>query len=214
MFSGPYNLCLPVVCCPLCDYKWTPGMNDLLGCRYWPATTSCQLLFKFDVFASFEEMKLSSPALSQQVFLRMLEHRALSTGRVRPLFIFPSFFTFQISKSCINQNTTILVSRWVVFVVMPSTEPFENLPSAILRKMICARWSHLNVQHAHQTCWPYLQMATGNIIVSRSPKGQWNHFLILVIDLLTILDFTANTFNFSFKYCFNNLCAISIIFLI
>ncbi|TKS69391.1 S-antigen protein [Collichthys lucidus] len=79
--NGPYNLCLPVVCCPLCDYKWTPGINDLLGCRYWPATTSCQLLFKFDVFTSFEEMKLASPALSQQAFLRMLEHRSLSTGR-------------------------------------------------------------------------------------------------------------------------------------
>ncbi|KAG8013701.1 hypothetical protein GBF38_022326 [Nibea albiflora] len=80
--NGPYNLCLPVVCCPRCDYKWTPGINDLLGCRYWPATTSCQLLFKFDVFTSFEEMKLASPALSQQAFLRMLEHRSLSTGRM------------------------------------------------------------------------------------------------------------------------------------
>ncbi|XP_027138177.1 uncharacterized protein LOC113746493 isoform X2 [Larimichthys crocea] len=80
--NGPYNLCLPVVCCPLCDYKWTPGINYLLGCRYWPATTSCQLLFKFDVFTSFEEMKLASPALSQQAFLRMLEHRSLSTGRM------------------------------------------------------------------------------------------------------------------------------------
>ncbi|KAK0156220.1 hypothetical protein N1851_000502 [Merluccius polli] len=82
LFSGPYNLCLPVVCCPVCEYKWTPGINDLLGCRYWPATTSCQLLFKFDVFTSFEEMKLASPALSQQAFLRMLEHRSLSTGRM------------------------------------------------------------------------------------------------------------------------------------
>jgi len=157
-------------------------------------------------------MKLASPALSQQAFLRMLEHRSLSTGRVRPLFIFPSFFTFQISKSCINQNTSIFVSRWVVFVVIPSTEPFRNLLSASIRKRICARWSHLNVQYVHQTCWPYLPMATGNIIVSRSPKGQWNHFLILVIDLLTLLDLTANTFNFSFAYSFNNLCVISIIF--
>ncbi|XP_073318484.1 uncharacterized protein [Pagrus major] len=80
--NGPYNLCLPVVCCPHCKYKWTPGINDLLGCRYWPATTSCQLLFKFDVFTSFEEMKLASPALSQQAFLRMLVHRSLSTGRM------------------------------------------------------------------------------------------------------------------------------------
>lgn len=83
LFSGPYNLCLPVTCCPVCNKKWTPGLKDLLGFRCWPATTSCQLLFKFDVFTSFEELKLASPALSQQAFLRMLEHRAQSTGRVR-----------------------------------------------------------------------------------------------------------------------------------
>lgn len=171
LFSGPYNLCLPVLCCPVCEYKWTPGMKDLLACRYWPATTSCQLLFKFDVFTSFEEMKLASPALSQQAFLRMLEHRSRSTGRVRPLFIFPSFFKFQISNYCINQNTTILLSRWVVYVVIRSTKPFVNLLSATSRKRICVRWSHSYVQHARQTCWPYLQMATGNTIVSRSPKG-------------------------------------------
>ena len=92
LFSGPHNLCLPVVCCSLCNYKWTPGLNELLGCRYWPATTSCQL--KFDVFTSFEEMKLASPALSQQAFLRMLEHRSQSTGRVRPLFMNIFFFFF------------------------------------------------------------------------------------------------------------------------
>ena len=110
LFSGPYNLCLPVVCCPVCEYKWTPGISDLLGCRYWPATTSCQLLFKFDVFTSFEEMKLASPALSQQAFLRMLEHRSLSTGRVRPLFFFPSFFYIP--------NQSLVLTR-----ILPSLSP-------------------------------------------------------------------------------------------
>ncbi|XP_073717457.1 uncharacterized protein [Misgurnus anguillicaudatus] len=80
--NGPYNLCLPSVCCPLCSTKWTPGIGDLLKFRYWPATTSCQMLFKFDVFTSFEQMKLASPSLSQQAFLKMLEHRSLSTGRM------------------------------------------------------------------------------------------------------------------------------------
>ncbi|XP_030275685.1 uncharacterized protein LOC115583222 [Sparus aurata] len=79
--NGPYHLCLPAVCCPLCSCKWTPGIGDLLGYRYWPATTSCQMLFKFDVFTSFEQMKLASPAISQQAFLKMLEHRSLCTGR-------------------------------------------------------------------------------------------------------------------------------------
>lgn len=85
LFSGPYHLCLPAVCCPLCSCKWTPGIGDLLGYRYWPATTSCQMLFKFDVFTSFEQMKLASPAISQQAFLKMLEHRSLCTGQVRTL---------------------------------------------------------------------------------------------------------------------------------
>ncbi|KAK7173361.1 hypothetical protein R3I93_003245 [Phoxinus phoxinus] len=80
--NGPYNLCLPCISCPLCSSKWTPGISDLLEYRYWPATTSCQMLFKFDLFTSFEQMKLASPALSQQAFLRMLEHRSLCTGRM------------------------------------------------------------------------------------------------------------------------------------
>ncbi|XP_058626164.1 uncharacterized protein LOC131536958 isoform X2 [Onychostoma macrolepis] len=60
------------------DYQ---RISDLLEYKYWPATTSCQMLFKFDVFTSFEQMKLASPALSQQAFLKMLEHRSLCTGR-------------------------------------------------------------------------------------------------------------------------------------
>ncbi|XP_041867488.1 uncharacterized protein LOC121656518 [Melanotaenia boesemani] len=79
--NGPYNLCLPAVYCPHCSCKWTPGISDLISSRYWPATASCQMLFKFDVFASFEQMKLASPATSQKAFIRMLEHRAHCTGR-------------------------------------------------------------------------------------------------------------------------------------
>ncbi|XP_051800777.1 uncharacterized protein LOC110971783 isoform X2 [Acanthochromis polyacanthus] len=80
--NGPYNLCLPIVRCPCCSFKWTPGISDLIRLRYWPATASCQTLFKFDVFTSFEQMKLASPATSQKAFIRMLEHRAHRTGRM------------------------------------------------------------------------------------------------------------------------------------
>ncbi len=137
------------------------------------------MLFKFDVFTSFEQMKLASPALSQQAFLKMLEHRSLCTGRVRTVFIC-NIFEFLTSNTLINQNNIILLSRWVVFVVIPSTESFENLPSAVLRKRICAWWNPLNAQHAHQTCWLYLQMVIENITGSRSPKGQWNPFFIYI----------------------------------
>ncbi|XP_075328755.1 uncharacterized protein LOC142387450 [Odontesthes bonariensis] len=80
--QGPYNLCLPAVSCPHCSSKWTPGISNLMNCKYWPATANCRMLFKFDVLTSFEQMKLASPALSQQAFIRMLEHRALHTGRM------------------------------------------------------------------------------------------------------------------------------------
>ncbi|XP_041840408.1 uncharacterized protein LOC121639312 [Melanotaenia boesemani] len=36
--NGPYNLCLPVICCPLCSARWTPGMRDLLEHKYWPGS--------------------------------------------------------------------------------------------------------------------------------------------------------------------------------
>lgn len=137
------------------------------------------MLFKFDVFTSFEQMKLASPALSQQAFLKMLEHRSLCTGRVRTVFIW-NIFEFLTSNTFINQNNTILLSRRVVFVVIPSTESFESLPFAVLRKRICAWWNPLNAQHAHQTCWLYLQMVIENITGSRSPKGQWNLFIYII----------------------------------
>ncbi|KAK7878377.1 hypothetical protein WMY93_031007 [Mugilogobius chulae] len=42
----------------------------------------CQLLFKFDVLTSFEHIKLISPAISQHAYLKMLEHRSASAGRI------------------------------------------------------------------------------------------------------------------------------------
>ena len=85
------------------------------------------------------------------------------------------------SKLLIN---TILVSRQVVLVVIPATVSFESLHSAILRNKVCARWSSLNAQHAHQTGRLYLQMVIESITASRSLKGQWNH-LKYIGDLLT-----------------------------
>ncbi|KAJ8263907.1 hypothetical protein GJAV_G00142950 [Gymnothorax javanicus] len=76
-----YNLCLPSVQCPSCHCQWTPGIVDLLAFRYWPATTSCQTIYTFDVFTSFENIKSASAALSQEAFFRMLEHRVFQTGR-------------------------------------------------------------------------------------------------------------------------------------
>ncbi|KAF3859035.1 hypothetical protein F7725_021434 [Dissostichus mawsoni] len=79
--NGRYNVCLPRKSCPSCSAEWTPEVKDLLLYRYWPASTSCQTLCKYDVFTSFEHMKVTAPAMSRQAFLKMLEHRSVQAGR-------------------------------------------------------------------------------------------------------------------------------------
>ncbi|XP_029919040.1 uncharacterized protein LOC115367433 isoform X2 [Myripristis murdjan] len=79
--NGKYDVCLPQKSCPSCSTEWTPEVKDLLRYRYWPATTSCQTLFKFDVFTTFEHMKMTAPAMSRQAFLKMLEHRSVQADR-------------------------------------------------------------------------------------------------------------------------------------
>ncbi|XP_052464903.1 uncharacterized protein LOC128021636 isoform X1 [Carassius gibelio] len=79
--NGRYDVCLPRKSCSSCSAEWTPELKDLLIYRYWPASTSCQTLYKFDVFTSFEHMKVTAPAMSRQAFLKMLEHRSVQAGR-------------------------------------------------------------------------------------------------------------------------------------
>ncbi|RXN36823.1 THAP domain-containing 6 [Labeo rohita] len=79
--NGRYDVCLPRKSCSSCSAEWTPEVKDLLTYRYWPASTSCQTLYKFDVFTSFEHMKVTAPAMSRQAFLKMLEHRSVQAGR-------------------------------------------------------------------------------------------------------------------------------------
>ncbi|KAF3837858.1 hypothetical protein F7725_009626, partial [Dissostichus mawsoni] len=79
--DGRYNVCLPRKSCPCCSAEWTPEVKDLLLYRYWPASSSCQTLYKYDVFTSFEHMKVTAPAMSRQAFLKMLEHRSVQAGR-------------------------------------------------------------------------------------------------------------------------------------
>ncbi|XP_077092956.1 uncharacterized protein LOC143745015 [Siphateles boraxobius] len=76
-----YDVYLPRKSCPSCSAEWTPEVKDLPVYRYWPASTSCQTLYKFDVFTSFEHMKVTAPAMSRQAFLKMLEHRSVQAGR-------------------------------------------------------------------------------------------------------------------------------------
>ncbi|KAI2644990.1 hypothetical protein H4Q32_027502 [Labeo rohita] len=79
---GRYDVCLPRKSCSSCSAEWIPKVKDLLIYRYWPASTSCQTLYKFDVFTSFEHMKVTAPAMSRQALLKMLEHRSVQAGRL------------------------------------------------------------------------------------------------------------------------------------
>ncbi|KAK2892365.1 hypothetical protein Q8A67_012353 [Cirrhinus molitorella] len=67
--------------CPSCFAEWTPGVKDLLNYRYWPSTSSCQTLSRFDIFEAFAHMKASAPSMSRHAFLKLLEHPSVQAGR-------------------------------------------------------------------------------------------------------------------------------------
>ncbi|KAL1276806.1 hypothetical protein QQF64_036429 [Cirrhinus molitorella] len=79
--QGRYDVCLPRKVCPSCFAEWTPGVKDLLNYRYWPSTSSCQTLSRFDIFEAFAHMKASAPSMSRHAFLKLLEHPSVQAGR-------------------------------------------------------------------------------------------------------------------------------------
>ncbi len=68
-----------------------------LNCRtlskvgYWPGSISFQTVYQIDLFTSFEQFKVTAPGLSRQAFVKMLEHRSRTFGRVRML---PNYILF------------------------------------------------------------------------------------------------------------------------
>lgn len=74
----------------------TTSIPQLIKSGYWPATASCETLYKIDVFVSYDHMKLTAPGLSRQSFISLLEQRTEFFGRVLiewttesfPFFIF------------------------------------------------------------------------------------------------------------------------------
>ncbi|XP_066507850.1 uncharacterized protein [Hoplias malabaricus] len=79
--NGRYDLFLPVVNCRTCLVSWTPEVRDLLFSGYWPGTVAFQTVYQVDLFRSFEELKITSPGLSRQAFVKMLQQRSQLFGR-------------------------------------------------------------------------------------------------------------------------------------
>ncbi|KAF3859052.1 hypothetical protein F7725_021451, partial [Dissostichus mawsoni] len=117
-------------------------VKDLLLYRYWPASTSCQTLYKYDVFTSFEHMKVTAPAMSRQAFLKMLEHRSVQAGRTGSICA----DTFQRSF-------------------------FEFCFCQYKQEDMC-QVHHFFVQHVLQTCWLSAVMETASITGFPSQKGR------------------------------------------
>ena len=82
IFVGRYDLRMPELSCTECKATWTAEVDDLIRRNYWPATLQFATVYATDVFISYEQMKMGSPGLSCQAFLRMLDHRTVHFGRV------------------------------------------------------------------------------------------------------------------------------------
>ncbi|XP_034081661.1 uncharacterized protein LOC117552397 [Gymnodraco acuticeps] len=79
--NGRYDLSVPLLTCENCHCQWTPQIKDLISNGYWPGTIEFQTVFSIDLFATYEDLKISAPGLSRHAFIRMLESRSVRAGR-------------------------------------------------------------------------------------------------------------------------------------
>lgn len=84
---------MPELTCEGCQARWTAGLDDLINSGYWPATLHFSTIYETDLFYTFEDMKMASPGMSFQAYVRMLEKRTVRFGRVSI-----SFFILQDNK--------------------------------------------------------------------------------------------------------------------
>lgn len=79
---GRYNVRLPHFMCQKCHMSRATSIPLLIKSGYWPATASCETIYKIDVFVSYDHMKLAAPGMSRQSFTGLLEQRTEFFGRV------------------------------------------------------------------------------------------------------------------------------------
>ncbi|XP_047205056.1 uncharacterized protein LOC124857722 isoform X2 [Girardinichthys multiradiatus] len=78
--NGRYNLSFPTVTCS-CGKAWDVGISDLVESGYWPATVYFETLYAVDLFITYEDLKVTTPGMSRQAFVGMLEQRIKLFGR-------------------------------------------------------------------------------------------------------------------------------------
>lgn len=79
--DGRYNVRLPHFMCQKCHMSRATSIPLLIKSGYWPATASCETIYKIDVFVSYDHMKLAAPGMSRQSFTGLLEQRTEFFGR-------------------------------------------------------------------------------------------------------------------------------------
>jgi len=67
-------------------------LSKLQRSGYWPGNIPASLLFTTDVLVSFQEMKMASPGMSFQAFVKMLDGKTILFGRVSILLFFFNLF--------------------------------------------------------------------------------------------------------------------------
>ncbi|XP_065140166.1 uncharacterized protein [Paramisgurnus dabryanus] len=79
--NGRYNLSMPHLSCAVCEYSREPSLTELQRSLYWPGNIPASVLFTTDVLVSFHEMKIASPGISFQAFVKMLDEKTIFFGR-------------------------------------------------------------------------------------------------------------------------------------
>ncbi|XP_057182643.1 uncharacterized protein LOC130549453 isoform X3 [Triplophysa rosa] len=79
--NGRYNLTMPHLSCAVCGYSRGPSLSELQTSGYWPGNIPASTLYNTDVLVSFREMKMASPGMSYQAFVKMLDEKTKLFGR-------------------------------------------------------------------------------------------------------------------------------------
>ncbi len=73
---------MPHLSCAVCGYSREPSLTELQRSLNWPGNIPASTLFNTDVPVSFREMKMASPGISFQAFVKMLDEKTILFGRV------------------------------------------------------------------------------------------------------------------------------------
>ncbi|KAA0701608.1 hypothetical protein E1301_Tti022478 [Triplophysa tibetana] len=63
--------------------KLGTGLREVQDTGYWPGTIHFSTLYDFEVFLSFEDLKMAAPGLSRLAFIRMLDMKTAHYGRTQ-----------------------------------------------------------------------------------------------------------------------------------